>query len=78
MKENLEKIDTLLTLAFQESDGPFSVLIKMEGVTAFLIGLLSKEEILTLSKVESLIKIELCKRVSNRRWRGRWRRDRRK
>lgn len=78
MKKYLDKLDTLLTLAFQESEGPFSVLIKTQVSSAPLLGSLNKDEIKALIKDSLITNIELSKRIASRRWRSRSAKDRRK
>ena len=78
MKADLKKIDALLTQAFQESEGPFSVLIKVDSVSpAPLLGSLNKDEILDLTKSALITSIELSKRIASRRWRSRSKKNRR-
>ncbi|HVI42675.1 MAG TPA: hypothetical protein VM577_18665 [Anaerovoracaceae bacterium] len=78
MADDLTKLDTLLTLAFQESEGPFSVLIKVNGQSNVPVSRdLTKEEILELSKDELITSIELSKRIASRRWRSRSKKNRR-
>lgn len=78
MKKYLDKLDTLLTLAFQESEGPFSVLIKTQVSSAPLLGSLNKDEIKALIRDSLITNIELSKRIASRRWRSRSAKDRRK
>lgn len=78
-KDDLTKLDALLTLAFQESEGPFSVLVKVKSQSqkAIPCELVSKEEIFALSKDDLIISIELSKRIASRRWRSRSKKNRR-
>lgn len=71
------KIDVNLTLAFQNSDGPFNVLVLVDGLTKKIISL-NKADILELSDDPHVYKIELDCRLINysgirqdRRWRKR-------
>lgn len=74
---NLDKISLTLCLAFQISDGPFKVLIfTSDGIVQE--ALLSKEEIKNKSLSDTVINIDLCRRISQRRWRVRFNPGRRK
>jgi len=72
---NVSKISTMLCLGFQESEGPFSVLITFEGGQE--AATLSKTEIQTLSDQELVIHIDLDRRDVDRRWRDRNKSERR-
>lgn len=72
---NLNKLDVMLCLAFQESDGPFSVLVtsNTHKYTIELTKVLIKE----LSDKDFIISIEIIDSVSDRRWRKRYSQSRR-
>lgn len=63
---NLKKINHLLALAFQNSEGPFEVIVKYDNGTS-LSGSMTKERISTLSEKESVVEIKIGTRLTNRR-----------
>jgi hypothetical protein len=64
---NLDKLDVTVCMAFQASEGPFDVLIHVDG--AVDEATLTKEEIDVLSQQEFLVSLEMSRRVlTDRRW----------
>lgn len=65
----VEKLDAMLCLAFQNSEGPFKVKVSYLDHYDWLE--LSKSEIESLSDLEPVIKIEIVNVLPERRWRDR-------
>lgn len=63
---NLKKINHLLALAFQNSDGPYEVIVRYDNGTS-LSGPMTKDRISALSEKESVVEIKIGTRLTNRR-----------
>ncbi|TXG77696.1 hypothetical protein E6Q11_02330 [Candidatus Dojkabacteria bacterium] len=63
---NLKKINHLLALALQNSEGPFEVIVKYDNGTS-LSGSMNKDRISALSEKESVVEIKIGTRLVNRR-----------
>lgn len=72
----------MLCLGFQESDGPFDVIIKFinsgTGQQEISKKRLSKEEIKNLSDDQLVIRIDIAEPIDDRRSKERWVNERRK
>lgn len=66
-----EKFSLSLSKAMSESDGPFTILLTSEEGTTTCYSNLVKEDLLTLSENDSVVIMELDRRIENRRWRTR-------
>jgi hypothetical protein len=72
---DINKLDVMLCLALQESDGPFEIkLIKKDSIQYLKM---TKDEILKTSDIEEVQEIVICTPRSDRRWRKRNKTDRR-
>ncbi len=72
---NLDKLTILLCLAFQESEGPFDVDVKLSDSVSRMR--LMKNEIKELSMSPSIIEIDISIPIADRRSKERWTRHRR-
>jgi hypothetical protein len=63
---NLLKIDTMLALAFQESNGPITIVAKLQD-GSILTSYLTKNKILELSNKDWITGIKIATRLKNRR-----------
>ncbi len=73
---NLSKLDPMLCLAFQESDGPFY--IKITKIKEISFAKMNKEDIKLLSDDPDILTIEIIDVKLDRRWSKRLSKDRRK
>lgn len=72
---NLDKLTVLLCLAFQESEGPFDVNVKMSSSVSRMR--LMKNEIKELSMSPSVVEIDIGVPIADRRSKERWTKNRR-
>ena len=73
---NLNKLDLMLCLAFQESEGPFNVEVKFYNPldkNTQEIFILSKQEIRNVSMWDEIKSISIVEPFKDRRWRIRTR-----
>lgn len=79
---NINKLSVMLCLAFQESDGPFDVVIKLinskNGQQEINKKRISKEDIKILSDSQFIIEIDIAEPIDDRRLKDRWQNNRRK
>lgn len=76
---NINKLETMLCLAFQESDGPFDIVIRFRNNEKLPWRIsASKEEIKKFSNEDCIEYIALTNPIKDRRWIGRQDNDRRK
>jgi hypothetical protein len=79
---NIDKLSVMLCLGFQESDGPFNVIIKLINSKSNRQEIhkkrISKEEIKSFSDNQFVISIDIAKPIDDRRSKDRWKNHRRK
>lgn len=63
---NLDKLDVMLCLSFQESDGPINIVIEYLDKT--VLSNMTKEEIKNLSDNELVVSIKIADIVPKKRW----------
>lgn len=63
---NILKLDNVLCLALQSSEGPFDIKIKFIDHNEWAC--ISKQEIENLSNLDTVLSIESCLPRSDRRW----------